>query len=134
MGITGVVASTEPAGRSGYPAVVDQHIHPPVPPTPLLLTRTSTRPYRSSTIPAIASTPAGSVTSAGATNGSPPKPVTASAVASRPSLFRAASTTVSPAAANAAANSRPIPWLAPVTTTTRRSLTEPLHKIGRAHV
>src|SRR4051794_14737411 len=82
------------------------------------LHQTSIGPSSASTRSAAASTALASATSTGTTSGVPPAARTSSAAACRPFSPRASSATLSPRRANAIAVARPIPALAPVTTTT----------------
>jgi hypothetical protein len=87
---------------------------------PALLNTTSSRPNRAPTSAYIASTAASSVTSQGSTSARSPAPASP-ATASSFAELRATSATRAPAARKASAVARPIPWLAPVTTTTLSS-------------
>ena len=86
-----------------------------VPPTPALLTSTSTWPATASAASARAMTESSSAMSAGTTTTRSPS---SAASSSRRSARRAATTTVAPAPCRTRANRRPSPDEAPVTTAT----------------
>ena len=85
---------------------------------PALFTQTSMRPQRANASSRRCSRSASTVTSVDTTWASPPRKRQRSAVCSRACIRLAASTTRHPASAKARAEARPIPLLAPVTTTT----------------
>src|SRR6266511_1889613 len=88
-------------------------------------THTSIGPSRDSTSSAAASTSLYSATSTASGNAWPPASSTSAAAPSRPVSPRASSATAAPRSPYIRATARPIPPLAPVTTTTCRSDTAP---------
>ena len=87
--------------------------------TPALLTRMSSRPYRSSAVATSFSPVAHSATSPAATTAWPPAAVISPATACTASPGRSFSTSRAPARASASASARPSPFPAPVTMATR---------------
>ena len=90
----------------------------PQSPTDALLTQTSIRPKRSTAARARSRTDCSWATSRATARTSAPRPRHSSAVRSRSCWRRAAKTSEEPFFANAWAVARPMPLLAPVTTTT----------------
>jgi hypothetical protein len=105
------------------------------PATPLLQISPSMRPLARRATRTIGSTCSGAVTSVGTAGAAQPCSRARSRVSSNPGRPRAARTRSHPSRTKASAISLPIPWLAPVTTTTgRRSVIDQRHRPHRGFV
>ena len=101
---------------------------------PALLTRTSTRPNRSSVAASTAATSSGDGHVGGDEGGLAPPPVMPPRRSGHAPSSRPTSMTEAPASASAAANPSPSPRVPPVTTATRPSRLETVHRVHATHL